>query len=117
MSFPLTHPILPANKLHAVETRSNVAKAILEQSLKQAAKKASKQAANQFKSFMSTPIRNRQIMLSNLRHADIKFTNNNMTLRIDKQYFKNLVNRNINRMANNKNNMRYLSSLALHDRK
>lgn len=97
MSFPLTHPVLPANKIRGFETKTNVAKSVLEQSLKQAAQKASKKAADKYKAFMRTPKKNRRVMLSDLSRDDVKFTNNNTTMRIDKRYFQHLVNNNIMR--------------------
>jgi len=97
MSFPLTHAMLPANKIRGLETKTNIAKSVIEQSLKQAAKKASKEASNKFKLFMNTPRKNRRVMLSYLGQGDVKFTNNNTTLRIDKRYFQHLVNNNMNK--------------------
>ena len=95
MSFPLTHAVLPANKIRSFETKTNVAKAVIEQSLKEAVQKASKKVADKYKVFMSTPKKNRRVMLSNLNRDEVKFTNNNTTMRIDKRYFENLVNKNM----------------------
>lgn len=93
MSFPLTHAVLSANKLYGMQTKTNVAKAVFEQSLKQAVQKASKKAANGYKAFMRTPKKNRRVLFSTLGRDDVKFTNNNTTMRIDKRYFRNLVNK------------------------
>ena len=100
MSFPLTHALIPANKIRGLETKSNIAKSVLEQSMKHVAKDASKKAADKFRAFMNTPKKYRRVMLSNLSQGDIKFTNNNTTLRIDKRYFQHLVNNNKRYLAN-----------------
>ncbi len=97
MSFPLTHAVLPANKIRGFETKTNVARSVIEQSLKQAAKKASNKAADKYRAFMRTPKKNQRVMLSNLGQGDIKFTNNNTTMRIDKRYFQHLLNKNLNK--------------------
>lgn len=96
-AFPLTHSLLGANKISGFQSKSNVAKSVLEQSMKEVAKNASKKAANKFKVFMNTPKKQQRIMLSTLKHGDMKFTNNNTTLRIDKRYFENVVNKNMNK--------------------
>jgi hypothetical protein len=97
MYFPLTHAVLPANKIRGFDTKTNIARSVIEQSLKQAAQKASKKAADKYKAFMLTPIKERRVMLSKLGHGDVKFTNNNTTMRIDKRYFQHLINNNMNK--------------------
>jgi hypothetical protein len=97
MYFPLSHAIISANKIRGFKSKTNVVQSVVEQCIKEAGKKASKDAADNLKAFMRTPRKDQRVMLSNLRNDQVKFTNNNTTLRINKTYFKHLVQKHMNK--------------------